>query len=371
MNLKKVFYMAILLIALLTVMGCPPPGGKDEIKYATGADGNTLASTVGPVDLILDSNITKDPPETRSGAIATVETFDGLQAVRVTKNSSNEIRFVFKLQTPVVLTRYGTLSLKIGGVELWNGYNIEILYDEVSGADRVGSFYQGGNSNVTTWTTLTRDLTGDEIWGTNFNQTRLIYGIQFYTDVPTAQQVYITDLALTPYPPGYTTYSDMVLPTDALAGAFSTSYIKTVEGIPQTIPVTGTISTVVNTGSVSIINGNEIICSGAGSYVVYTLDTAMELSFFINLKFDYLNSTTDTYEGVIALRDGSGTDIKFTYGNGHWTGGSPSPNTTWATWGSLAIEATVTPVKTIVFGLADWATMASAGYRNIRFTNKQ
>lgn len=215
--MKKILIVLLCLSLFMMVIGCastdtavateaPVAEVVEEAKPAgvpgvtavslPGNTANSLEETVGPVIITVKTDTSFDFNDfCANGAKAEVVEFDGLEALKVTKNYDNQVRFAFVLLTPASMEGFTRLQFKVAGVEGAGGvYNCGLLYTEVKGShDRVGSFYV--SETVTDkWTQVDVDLATEEVWGANFGPDKTLYCIQFWSGAAT--ELYVTDLKL-------------------------------------------------------------------------------------------------------------------------------------------------------------------------------
>lgn len=159
------------------------------------SSGNILAESVGPVTIVVDKDTSYISNDTVNGATVQMVEYLGKKALRVTKNSRNEIRVAFVLDKPAKAAGYTSVQFNVSGFDGWDGsYNCGLLYTESkSSGERLGSFYIGRIS-AKEWVPVTVNLSYEEQWGKNFSPDRDVYCLQFWTNQGKA--LYISDLAL-------------------------------------------------------------------------------------------------------------------------------------------------------------------------------
>jgi hypothetical protein len=165
---------------------------KDPV---TGASGNKLAETIGPVTVIVDKDTSFTSNDAIQGATVQMVEFLGKKALKVTSNKRREIRVAFVLDKPKSVSGLTSLSFSVAGFSGGEGtYNCGLLYTVAKDTgERLGSFYVGRISDMA-WTSVSANLAFDEQWGKNFSQDKEIYCIQFWTGAGSV--IYIADLAI-------------------------------------------------------------------------------------------------------------------------------------------------------------------------------
>ena len=173
----------------------PVPGVTVLDEPVSGSIGNQLSAAVGPVAVIVDKDTSYVSNDAIKGGTVQVVEFLGRKALKVTKNSRNEIRVAFVLDKPIKLTGFRTLEFSVAGFDGAEGsYNFGLLWTSAKDTgERIGSFYVGRISNKE-WVPIQANLAFDEQWGKNFTAEKELYCVQFWTNQ--AKAIYVSDLAL-------------------------------------------------------------------------------------------------------------------------------------------------------------------------------
>ncbi|NLC92915.1 MAG: hypothetical protein GX677_05550 [Treponema sp.] len=157
---------------------------------------NTLATTIGACTIVVDKDTSWKDIKSVKGADVEVVEYLGEKCLRVTSNYNTEVRVAFVLDKPTSLKGYKNLKFSIAGFEGVPGtYNCGLLYtDTNNNGERKASFYLS-DSKKDAWTDVSANLVSSEQWGNNFNDSRTLYCIQFWTSATKA--IYIKGLSLT------------------------------------------------------------------------------------------------------------------------------------------------------------------------------
>lgn len=141
---------------------------------------NTLSS-IAPVEIVVDKDVSKDPAvEVQGASVEVVELF-GEKCLKVTPNYNPEIRIAFLFKEPVSAANLKTIKFSVCGFDGGAGaYNCGLMYKEMNGAEHNASFYLSDISSEY-WTDFTGDLVLDEQWGNKFNAEKEIIAIQFWS----------------------------------------------------------------------------------------------------------------------------------------------------------------------------------------------
>lgn len=83
--------------------------------------GNDLASSVGTVTIVVDKDMSFTSNDAIKGATVQMVEYFGKKALRVTKNSRNEIRIAFVLDKSAKLSGYTSLQFNVSGFDGWDG----------------------------------------------------------------------------------------------------------------------------------------------------------------------------------------------------------------------------------------------------------
>lgn len=194
--------IALITVALLAfaAVAAPKdlPGATLLEEEATDTTGNTLAADTGiPVKIVVDKDTSFTRNDPKKCPKCQVVEFKGEKALKIRCNYDNEIRCAFVFDTPLSTKGYTHLQFKIAGPFTGDGgaYNIGLLYTDAKPTkERIGSFYSS-HIEPSNWTTVNVDLTKDELWGSNFNENRSIYCLQFWCSAQ--RYIYVKDLTLT------------------------------------------------------------------------------------------------------------------------------------------------------------------------------
>lgn len=172
------------------------PVYKSLSEKVTPTTCNTLATTIGSCTIVVDKDTSWKDIKSVKGADVEVVEYLGEKCLRVTSNYNTEVRVAFVLDKPTSLKGFKNLKFSIAGFEGVPGtYNCGLLYtDYNNNGERTASFYLS-DTKVDSWTDVNASLVSDEQWGNNFNNSRTLYCIQFWTSATKA--IYIKDITLT------------------------------------------------------------------------------------------------------------------------------------------------------------------------------
>jgi hypothetical protein len=207
--MKKILTVLAILSLVAGMAACVSPGKAKEKAVdfqaapeavalkdpVTGASGNKLADTIGPVTIVVDKDTSFTSNDAIQGATVQMVEFLGKKALKVTSNKRREIRVAFVLDKPKSVAGLTTLGFSVAGFSGGEGsYNCGLLYGVAKdNGERQGSFYVGRISDMA-WTSVTANLAFDEQWGKNFTSDKEIHCIQFWSSAGSA--IYIADLAI-------------------------------------------------------------------------------------------------------------------------------------------------------------------------------
>jgi hypothetical protein len=207
--MKQFLSVVAVLVLIAGMSACVSPGkAKEEaVEFqaapeavalkdpVTGASGNKLSGTVGPVTIVVDKDTSFTSNDAVQGATVQMVEFLGKKALKVTSNKKREIRVAFVLDKPKSVAGLSTLEFTVAGFSGGEGtYNCGLLYTSAKDTgERAGSFYVGRISDME-WTSVSANLGFDEQWGKNFSPDKELYCIQFWSGA--GSTIYIADLAL-------------------------------------------------------------------------------------------------------------------------------------------------------------------------------
>lgn len=182
--MKKICVMGIALLFSAMLFA-------DPVKSTSG---NNLAS-LGNVTISVDKDYSKKTPAALKGATVEETEYLGEKCVKATKNSKGELRLSFMFDEPVPASDLKFLKYSIAGFKGYDGhYNIGVMYEDMGGAEHKMSCYTSKYVKKDEWSTWTYDLKWDEVWGKNFDPSRKIIGIQFWSNMTST--VYLKDIEL-------------------------------------------------------------------------------------------------------------------------------------------------------------------------------
>lgn len=202
--MKKIVLGFAALALIFGVTSCASTGGGDDLampegledlqveetaslpytavdEAVTGDSYNTLSSLGSGVTIVVNQDISKDPPVDVQGAAVSVVELYGEKCLMVTPNFGPEIRVAFKFDEPISAEGLKTLKYSVTGFDGDAGaYNCGIMYEDMNGAEHLASFYLSSIASDA-WTDVTADVTADEQWGNNFNASRKVIAVQFWS----------------------------------------------------------------------------------------------------------------------------------------------------------------------------------------------
>ena len=154
-------------------------------EKVTGDSYNSLKADTGVgVSIIVDKDLSKDPAKAVQGASVEAVEYLGEKCLRVTPNYNPEIRLMYWFDEPITMEKFTTFTFDVAGYEGGYGaYNFALVYEEgknPSSGEWAMSFYLN-EIKADQWSSYSFDLVNDEQWGKNFDPSKHVVGLQYWS----------------------------------------------------------------------------------------------------------------------------------------------------------------------------------------------